>query len=287
MKKHLLILLIFALAISFFAGCTTDDAISEDNHSDTITEGISIDSGDDSKADFDENSLAEDNESSETNSDISDDESLGDSEKEGNESIDKTTESNSNEESKVNNGDTTSKDKEASSKEEESGTSSRDSEPEDSVSQDESSIPSQSDESSLPDTSKEESDDEEPDIDYEPSTPIDESQDPYLFAFPFHLLSYDGKVYLGKLVTNPFDVDSIWNEYSLYGSKYGVNSIWNPYSLYGSQFSITSAFNIYATRPPVIVDSTGDFIGYLTTNEYLPYSYTVDRLYASLYALGQ
>lgn len=49
---------------------------------------------------------------------------------------------------------------------------------------------------------------------------------------------------------------------------YSSSSIWNEYSDYGSEYSTYSPWNEYASYPPVIVDSRGNFYGYLTTNEY-------------------
>jgi hypothetical protein len=69
------------------------------------------------------------------------------------------------------------------------------------------------------------------------------------------LYSNDGKEYLGKLVTNEYDSDGIWNKYGDYGSKYSTTSIWNTYGDYGSAYSNESAFNEYATNPPKIVDN--------------------------------
>lgn len=95
------------------------------------------------------------------------------------------------------------------------------------------------------------------------------------YNFPLHLYSYDGKHYLGKLVTNKYDSDSIWNEYGDYGSKYGTYSIWNTYGDYGDKYSDTSAFNDYANKPPKIVDNNGYLLGYLTTNKYMTHGYTI------------
>ena len=82
---------------------------------------------------------------------------------------------------------------------------------------------------------------------------------------------YGGKehdVYLGCLTCDNYDRNSIWNEYSTYGSKYNAKSIWNKYGSYGSDYSDTSPFNAYASNPPVIVDKDGGFYGYFTVNEY-------------------
>ena len=75
-------------------------------------------------------------------------------------------------------------------------------------------------------------------------------------------------VYLGCLTCNNYSSNSIWNEYSQYGSSYNANSIWNTYSDYGSSFSDYSPLNVYAKYPPVIVDMDGSFYGYFTVNIY-------------------
>ena len=84
--------------------------------------------------------------------------------------------------------------------------------------------------------------------------------------FPLHLYSNDGKTYLGKLVTNQYDRDSIFYEYGDYGSKYSRNSIWNEYGDYGSKYGNESAFYRYASKPPIIVDDNFEIVGYLTEN---------------------
>ena len=119
---------------------------------------------------------------------------------------------------------------------------------------------------------------------------VDFSSNPTIvpsYYFPFHLYSNDGKVYLGKLVTNEFDSDSIWNEYGDYGSEYKQNSIWNEFGTYGSEFSQESAFNDFASNPPQIVDNNGNFFGYLTTNTTIVNGYTIIQIYQFLVENGQ
>lgn len=86
------------------------------------------------------------------------------------------------------------------------------------------------------------------------------------------LLIYGGSdhdVFLGKLNADCYDSESIWNEYGTYGSKYSSKSIWNEYGTYGSEYSSYSPWNEYASTPPVVVDSRGNFYGYLTANEFI------------------
>ena len=105
--------------------------------------------------------------------------------------------------------------------------------------------------------------------------------------FPLHLYSNDQKTYLGKLVTNKYDSDSIFNEYGTYGSKYGSKSIWNEYGTYGSDYSSQSAFNEYASSPPIIVDNNRQIIGYLTANDYKSGGVTILELQQILIACNQ
>lgn len=86
-----------------------------------------------------------------------------------------------------------------------------------------------------------------------------------------HLHIYGGKdhdVYLGCLTCDEYSSESIWNEYSKYGSEYNSNSIWNEYGTYGNEYSSYSPWNKYASYPPIIVDKKGRFYGYFTVNEY-------------------
>ena len=105
--------------------------------------------------------------------------------------------------------------------------------------------------------------------------------------FPLYLYSNDGKTYLGKLTTNKYDSESIFNEYGTYGSKYSTKSIFNEYGTYGSKYNTQSAFNPYATTPPIIVDSNFNKVGYLTANTYKPGGITILELMQILTTLNQ
>lgn len=103
------------------------------------------------------------------------------------------------------------------------------------------------------------------------------------YTFPLHLYSNDGKVYLGKCVTDEYDDDSIWYGLELagdYSSPYGTNSIWNKYGEYGGTLLSysNSAFNDKADTPPIIVDDKGVFVAYLTTNEKIENGWTITEL---------
>jgi len=91
---------------------------------------------------------------------------------------------------------------------------------------------------------------------------------------------------LGKLTTNEFDSDSIFNEYGTYGSEYSSQSIWNEYGTYGSEYSSQSAFNDYTFTPPYIVTSDGTIYGRLTTNNFISGAISPYSIYAILLELG-
>lgn len=71
--------------------------------------------------------------------------------------------------------------------------------------------------------------------------------------------------FLGKIVTNQMDPDSVFNTFGTYGSTYSPDSIFNQYGHFGGLYSDTSAFNAHATNPPAIL-SNGEEIGKLTKN---------------------
>lgn len=77
----------------------------------------------------------------------------------------------------------------------------------------------------------------------------------------------DENTYLGK-ITNPYDSDSIFNEYGTYGSEYSMLSIWNQYATFGSRYNSYSSRNSNTTTPPMIVKNK-KILGYLSTNKSL------------------
>lgn len=88
---------------------------------------------------------------------------------------------------------------------------------------------------------------------------------------PAKLMLFGGlnhRTYLGCLNCSNYSSDSIANEFGTHGSSYSSDSIKNHYSQYGSAYSTYSACSPYATDPPVIVDSNGNYYGRLTLNEY-------------------
>ncbi len=81
------------------------------------------------------------------------------------------------------------------------------------------------------------------------------------------LVANDGQ-FLGRLSLNKNILDSISNEYGLYGNKYSLTSIFNKYCTYGNPNSLLSPFNPYSTTPPAIY-LRGQQIGYLTANKFI------------------
>ncbi|WP_420564350.1 hypothetical protein [Thalassobaculum sp.] len=78
------------------------------------------------------------------------------------------------------------------------------------------------------------------------------------------IIADDGK-YLGT-VDGPYGGDSIFNEYSAYGSSYSGDSIWNEYGSYGGEYSSSSPFNKYSSNPPMIIKNR-KIIAFLTVND--------------------
>lgn len=80
------------------------------------------------------------------------------------------------------------------------------------------------------------------------------------------LVADDGQ-FLGKLNLNQYDLESISNNYGLYGSPYSSTSIKNRYSQYGSEYSSLSPYNGYTSTPPIIY-FRGIKYGRLSKNRY-------------------
>jgi hypothetical protein len=66
--------------------------------------------------------------------------------------------------------------------------------------------------------------------------------------------------YLGCLNCSEYATDSVLNEFGEHGSQYSSSSVWNHFNEFGSPYSNFGACNAYATDPPVIVDSEGNFM---------------------------
>ena len=81
------------------------------------------------------------------------------------------------------------------------------------------------------------------------------------------IVAQDGQP-LGKITTNEFDSKSILNEFGKYGSEFSSTSIFNEFGKYGSEFSNLSPYNEFGSEPPLIVDSNGTFLAYLTVNDF-------------------
>lgn len=86
-------------------------------------------------------------------------------------------------------------------------------------------------------------------------------------AIGSYLIAADGQ-YLGKITNNPYDTDSILNQYGPYGSQYSAVSIFNPYSPYGSQYGAYSINNPYCVQPPTLYIN-GRLVGQVTVNQHV------------------
>lgn len=77
---------------------------------------------------------------------------------------------------------------------------------------------------------------------------------------------YGGKnhdQFLGCLNCDGETSNSIWNQFTDYGSTHNAKSIWNIQGIYGSVTSDFSPYNAKAKYPPQVVDGTGKSVGYL------------------------
>lgn len=75
----------------------------------------------------------------------------------------------------------------------------------------------------------------------------------------------DAYVYLGS-ISNQYNVYSLANEYSQFGSEYNSKSPFNKYGDYGSEYSQSSVNNSFASHPPIMIDSNYYVIGVISTN---------------------
>ncbi len=72
--------------------------------------------------------------------------------------------------------------------------------------------------------------------------------------------------YLGSLVPNPYNPNSIFNAFSPYGNQYSPHSIFNHFNRYRNQFHTLSADNPYSSSPPKIFVN-GRHVAFLTINK--------------------
>lgn len=84
---------------------------------------------------------------------------------------------------------------------------------------------------------------------------------------------YGGKHYdqfLGCFDCDSQTPQSIWSQFSDYGTAHSPTSIWNELGKYGSVKSNYSPYNPKAKYPPKVVDGNGKLIGFLTVNKANP-----------------
>lgn len=73
---------------------------------------------------------------------------------------------------------------------------------------------------------------------------------------------------LGNINKNPYDPDSITNEYGQYGNPYNAGSIFNDFAQYGNPYSALSPYNEFSRTPPRFIRD-GQTIAYLTVNQFI------------------
>lgn len=78
----------------------------------------------------------------------------------------------------------------------------------------------------------------------------------------------NNETFLGCITCSRYDTRSVFNRYGPNGSRYAADSIFNNYGQFGSRYSRYSPCSRYASDPPVVVDGSGRFYGYLTVNPY-------------------
>ena len=99
------------------------------------------------------------------------------------------------------------------------------------------------------------------------------------------LLVYGGRgyeQYLGCFSCDDFHLESVFNQFGRYGSRFSQTSIWNHFSSFGSQFSNDSACNQFATNPPILVDEAADTYSEITLNLNRQYAIREPRFVAWL-----
>jgi hypothetical protein len=95
----------------------------------------------------------------------------------------------------------------------------------------------------------------------------------------------NNKTFLGCLSCPETDLDSLFNRFGTYGSRFAANSILNRFGPFGSRFAPFSPCNVDSTTPPVIVDDEGEDYGELTLNRDSPRQAKIEGLNAWLAAL--
>jgi hypothetical protein len=95
----------------------------------------------------------------------------------------------------------------------------------------------------------------------------------------------NNKTFLGCLSCPETDLDSLFNRFGTYGSRFAANSILNRFGPFGSKFAPFSPCNVSSTTPPVIVDDDGEDYGELTLNRDSPRQAKIEGLNAWLAAL--
>ncbi len=88
-------------------------------------------------------------------------------------------------------------------------------------------------------------------------------------AYDSNSMTGDTAKYLGNWSSNEYALDSINNPYGA-GNPYNPDSITNEFGKYGNPFSPYSVTNPYATQAPMLFDSQGNYRGRLSSNTFDP-----------------
>ena len=78
----------------------------------------------------------------------------------------------------------------------------------------------------------------------------------------------DHSQFLGCISCDKLEANSVWNELSQYG-WYNSIGVWSSIQPLKSSMSEYSACSQFSTEPPVLVDHSGNFYGYLSVNQFM------------------
>ncbi len=90
------------------------------------------------------------------------------------------------------------------------------------------------------------------------------------------IMGYDN-TFLGVVDNNAYNNDSICNQFGNYGSEF-ADTIFNKFGTYGGEHSPNGAYNPNAQKPPILIDESGNFVGFVSKNRRLPQRYDPDIL---------
>lgn len=74
--------------------------------------------------------------------------------------------------------------------------------------------------------------------------------------------------FLGNVNKNPYDIDSLSNQFGQYGNSFSSLSIFNDFAQFGNPYSHLSPLNEFSRTPPRFVKN-GQILAYLTVNQFI------------------